>query len=47
MYSKSDVLGGDSRMNTEKKNQTGTLFIPDIKGGVNPDFLERSSENWK
>jgi hypothetical protein len=47
MYSKSDVLGEDFPMNTEKMNQTGILSIPDIRDGVNPDFLERFSENLK
>ena len=47
MYSKSDALGDDSPMSTEKRNQIGILFIPDIKDGVSPDCLERFSENWK
>lgn len=47
MYSKSDVLGEGFHMNTEKRNPTGILSIPDTRDGVNPDFLERFSGSLK
>lgn len=47
MYLRKDVLGDDFLMSFVKKTQIGILFIPDIKDGVNPDFLERFSENLK
>lgn len=47
MYSRRDVLGDDFLMSIERKNQIGTLSIPDIKDGANHDYLERFLESLK